>query len=74
MDRNNKRLAVIIILAVLSLIVMIQNLDNTPIHFLFFSISMPLIVLIFLLLVVGFILGYAVGRSRGKEAKSNGSV
>ncbi len=74
MGKNNTALIVVIILALLCLIVMIQNLDKTPIQFLFFSITMPLIVLIFVLLAVGFILGYSLARLGRKETKSSGAA
>jgi len=74
MDKNNRTLIVVIVLAVLCLVVMIQNLDRTPIQFLFFSITMPLIILIFVLLAAGFILGYSVARVGTKKSKASGAV
>ena len=48
----------ILVLVVLFLIILIQNSHETTLHLLFWSISMSQIILIVLVLVGGFILGY----------------
>ena len=57
--RNTVRpkLIAILIMAVLILVVLFQNLDKVTIKFLFWSPSMPLLALVVILLVVGFVMG-----------------
>lgn len=52
------KMIAIIIAAILVLIVLVQNTYNVNIHFLFWQISMPQVVLIFISVVLGVILGY----------------
>ncbi len=49
---------VILVLVILFLIILIQNTHETVLRILFWSISMPQIILIAVVLVGGFILGY----------------
>ena len=51
------KLIAILIMAVLILVVLFQNLDKVTIKFLFWSPSMPLLALVVILLVVGFVMG-----------------
>ncbi len=51
---------VILVLVILFLIILIQNTHETDLRILFWSISMPQIILIAVVLVGGFILGYLV--------------
>lgn len=49
---------VILVLVILFLIILIQNTHETVLRMLFWSISMPQVILIAVVLVGGFILGY----------------
>lgn len=55
--------------ALLGLVLMLQNTDQTRVHVLGFVIEMPLFLLIFLAMVLGWVLGafgwWAVRRRRG---------
>ena len=52
------KVVIILVLVVLFLIILAQNTHVTTLHLLFWSISLSQIILIALVLVGGFILGY----------------
>lgn len=54
----------IIIVVILALIILVQNTYSVTLHFLFWQISMPQVVLIFIALVIGIILGYGASLVR----------
>jgi uncharacterized integral membrane protein len=54
------------VLAVYAVIVALLNSEKVKIDFLFFSASVRLLVLIFLCLGVGFVVGYFFNRLRGR--------
>ena len=48
----------ILILAILLLVIVIQNSNSADVHLLFWKISMSMIILIFFVALIGFTLGY----------------
>jgi uncharacterized integral membrane protein len=58
---------VILILAVLALILIIQNTEVVPIQILFWQLLMSRIILILLLLVIGFAIGFILAKFTGKK-------
>jgi len=54
----NFKIIGVVILAVLSLIFVAQNIDVVTVRFLFWEISMSRAVLIFFILLIGFIIGW----------------
>lgn len=56
---RRKTIAALILTALL-LVIMLQNTQTVIIRFLFWEIILPQIILIFLVLVIGFLLGYIV--------------
>ncbi|UCD06131.1 MAG: DUF1049 domain-containing protein [candidate division WOR-3 bacterium] len=61
---------IILILAVLALILIVQNTEVVPIQILFWQLLMSRIILILLLLVIGFAIGYIFAKFTGKKASS----
>jgi uncharacterized integral membrane protein len=59
----------ILAVAALILIIMLQNLDSVYIQILFWYFSLPLILLILLATVVGFIIGYFFSSISPKKHK-----
>lgn len=53
--------------ALLVLVIMLQNTQTVIIHLLFWQIVMPQILLIFLVLVAGLLIGYLLGSLRGNR-------
>ncbi|MCK4806645.1 MAG: LapA family protein [Candidatus Aegiribacteria sp.] len=52
------KMAAILILAILLLVIVIQNSNTADVHILFWKISMSMIILIFFVALIGFIIGY----------------
>ncbi len=52
------KMIAILILAVLLLIIVIQNSNVAELHLLFWKVSMSLIILIFFVTLIGFVIGY----------------
>jgi uncharacterized integral membrane protein len=67
----NARIVILILLVILAVVFMLQNKAATPIQMLFWSFNMPRILLILILLLVGFTIGYVVRdiKSRKKAAE-----
>ena len=55
--KKNARLIAAAIVALLILIVVLQNLDQAPTRILFFTITMPRALLLFITLLIGFVIG-----------------
>ena len=55
------KLVVIAILAVLVLIVALQNTANVETNLLFATVTMPRAILLFVMLVIGFVIGWLSG-------------
>ena len=61
---------VIVILAIIALILIVQNTEIVPLQLLFWRVWMSRIVMIVLMLAIGFGIGYilaAVGRKKPKQ-------
>lgn len=66
--KKNARLIVAAVIAILVIIVVLQNLDEAPTRILFFTITMPRALLLFITLALGFILGLLfASRPLGKK-------
>ncbi len=57
---------IITVLAALFLILLLQNMQVVTLRFLFWKIEMSRIIFIPLVMIMGFIIGYLVGRTRRK--------
>jgi uncharacterized integral membrane protein len=66
---KNPKIISAVVLAVLFVIFLIQNTQVVTLHVYFWEISMSQIILISLVLVLGFILGYFVRMVTGKHEK-----
>lgn len=55
---------IVIVLVLLAVILMVQNTEVVNVRLFFWQVSMSRIILIFLMLLIGFVLGLVVGRSR----------
>ncbi len=58
---------IILILAILALVIIVQNTEVVPIQILFWQLLMSRIILILLLLVIGFAIGFILARFTGKK-------
>lgn len=63
----------ILVLAVLALVIIVQNTEVVPIQILLWQLLMSRIILILLLLVIGFAIGFILARFTGKKAPPKGS-
>ncbi|HPA71549.1 MAG: DUF1049 domain-containing protein [Spirochaetes bacterium] len=64
--KNPKTIA-LIILGALALNLLFQNMHRAVVRFLFWDVSMPLIILILVALLAGFVSGYLVGKIRSRN-------
>ncbi len=69
--KKNARLIVAAIIAILVIIIVMQNLDQAPTRILFFTITMPRALLLFITLVIGFVLGLLFAAKPKRAAKTN---
>jgi uncharacterized integral membrane protein len=60
--KNNTKLIIIAVLAVLVFVVLIQNTEVVSFQFLFWTLTMSRILMISFLLLVGLVIGYILGR------------
>lgn len=65
------KIITLVVLAVLALIVVLQNTAAVETHILFFTVIMPRALLLFLTLLVGVILGLLISFYRGRRTKAN---
>ncbi len=63
----NAKSIVIIILAIIALILIVQNTEVVPIQLLLWRIWMSRIVLIILMLAIGFGIGFVLAKTTGKK-------
>ncbi|UCG30422.1 MAG: DUF1049 domain-containing protein [candidate division WOR-3 bacterium] len=61
---------IIVILAIIALILIVQNTEVVPIQLLFWRLLMSRIILILLMLVIGFAIGFILAKVTGKKAPS----
>ena len=64
---SKTKLIIAIIIAVLVLLLILQNLESCTTRFLFFSVTMPKALMLFIALAAGFIVGLLVATMRGKH-------
>lgn len=63
-SRASAKAIVAAVLAVLCLVIFFQNLQPAKVQLFFWSVSMAQIVLMFLMLLIGFVLGWILATSR----------
>jgi uncharacterized integral membrane protein len=61
----NKKLIVILVLVGLALILILQNTQSVSLNFFFWSLTLPLVVLVVGLLAVGFVIGFLAAKMKG---------
>jgi len=61
----NKKLIVILVLVGLALILILQNTQSVSLNFFFWSLALPLVVLVVGLLAVGFVIGFLSAKMKG---------
>jgi uncharacterized integral membrane protein len=59
---------IIIILAIIALILIVQNTRVVPLHLLFWQVWMSQIVLVILMLAIGFSIGFILAKTTKKKA------
>lgn len=64
---QRSKLIIALIIAVLILLLVFQNLESCTTRFLFFSITLPRALMLFIALAAGFIVGLLVATMRGKH-------
>ncbi len=70
---NNPRTIIITVAALIAAIIALQNLQPATIRFLFWDFSLPLIVLVFIILLAGYVIGHLTGASTpAKRKKAKG--
>ncbi len=57
---QNLKTILVVVLAVLSFVVLIQNTEVVTLRFLFWELSVSRIILIPFMMIIGFVLGYIV--------------
>jgi uncharacterized integral membrane protein len=70
---RNAKLITIIVIAVLVLIVILQNMEPVSTRLLFVTVTMPRAALLFITLVVGFIIGLLVAVLGPRTRRSDSS-
>ena len=63
----NKKLIVMLVLIGLALILILQNTQSVSLNLFFWSLVMPLMVLVVTLFILGFIIGFLAGRIRNSR-------
>ncbi|MBN1224093.1 MAG: LapA family protein [Candidatus Aminicenantes bacterium] len=58
------KMIIVLILAFLAVIFIVQNTEIVPVQVYFWKISMSRIIMISFLLLIGFILGYMLGKTQ----------
>lgn len=75
MSRSRWKLVAVVALGLLCFILGFQNTRSAEIHLLFFSFSLPLVLLIGICLLLGMLIGWILtSRGRGKAARDLKSV
>ena len=64
--RMNQKNIIILILIVLAFVVLIQNTQVVEVQMFFWKFAMSRIIMIAFLLIVGFVIGYLVGKAQKK--------
>jgi len=62
----NTKIVVLLTTILLAVIIMLQNTQQTVIKLLFWSVGIPRILLIVILILLGFIMGYMTATMKGK--------
>lgn len=66
---SNTRTIALISLAAFAILLSLQNLQPAIVNFLFWDMSLPLIVLIFIVLMTGFVAGYLFSLVQGRKGR-----
>jgi uncharacterized integral membrane protein len=67
----NTKITILVVLVFLAIIIMLQNTQDAVFQVLFWSIFVPRILLIFIVLLLGFGIGYVAATTKAR--KSSGS-
>ena len=74
----NKKLIVILVLIGLALILIFQNTQSISLNFFFWSLVMPLVILVVTLFALGFVIGFLAAKlerhPRWKNSKSRRNI
>lgn len=63
------KLITLLIVLVLALIVLVQNTHVVSFRLLFWSVDMSMVVLVLLMLLIGFVLGFVVAKLTGRKKR-----
>ncbi len=63
----NKKLIVILVLVGLALILVFQNTQSVSLTFFFWSLALPLLILVVGLLALGFVIGFLAAKMKGPK-------
>ncbi|MBI5585895.1 MAG: DUF1049 domain-containing protein [Deltaproteobacteria bacterium] len=63
----NKKLIVILVLVGLAMILILQNTQSVALNFFFWSLVLPLVILVLTVFVLGFIIGLLAARMKGSR-------
>jgi uncharacterized integral membrane protein len=64
----NTKLVILLILILVAIVLMIQNRGPVSIQMLFWSVSMPRVILIVIFLLIGFAAGYVAATMKSRKA------
>jgi uncharacterized integral membrane protein len=64
----NTKLVMLLVLILVAIVLMIQNRGPVPIQLLFWSVSLPRILLIMIILLIGFAAGYVAATMKSRKA------
>lgn len=68
MDKT--KLIIALLIAIVTVIVVLQNTEAVQTRLLFITVTMPRVLMLFLMLVIGFILGIITALSRTRKGKA----
>lgn len=62
----NAKVVILVLAILLAVVIMLQNTQETFIKLLFWSVGVPRILLIVILILLGFVMGYVAATMKGK--------
>ena len=63
------KVVAVVVLALLLIIIMVQNTAAVTLHFLFWTVAIPQVILIALGLLIGFVIGYVASLLSNKKRR-----
>jgi uncharacterized integral membrane protein len=70
---DKAKLIIALLIAIVTVIVVLQNTEAVETRLLFVTVTMPRVLMLFLMLVIGFILGIITALSRTRKNKTASS-